>query len=129
QTPLARSNYDPGQRVNLAVSYDFKIGRVGATASLFYNGQSGRPYSFVFNGDANGDGRTGNDLLYVPSGPDDVIIRNGTWEQLDAFIAGDDALSGHRGQILPRNAGRAPWSNAMDLRLAAKIPTVRTLRL
>jgi hypothetical protein len=127
--PLARSNFDPGHRVNLAVSYDFKIGKVGATASVFYNGQSGRPYSFVFNGDANGDGRTANDLLFVPSGPDDVIVRNGTWEQLDAFIAGDHALSGHRGQILPRNAGRAPWSNAMDLRLAAKIPTVRNVRL
>jgi hypothetical protein len=126
--PLSRSNFDPGHRINLAVSYDFKIGAVNTTASIFYNGQSGRPYTFIFNGDANGDGRTTNDLLYVPSGPDDVILRNGTWDQLNAFIEGDAALRDHRGQIVSRNAGRAPWSDGVDLRLAARIPTAKSVR-
>jgi hypothetical protein len=122
--PLARSNYDPGHRINAALSYDFKLGKVNAIASLFYNGQSGRPYSFVFNGDANSDGRTANDLIFVPSSPDQVIVRGGTWEQLDAFIAADSALSKHRGGIVARNAGRAPWTDALDFKLAVKLPTV-----
>jgi hypothetical protein len=121
--PVARSNYDPGHRINAAVSYDFRMGKVNAVASLFYNGQSGRPYAYIYNGDANGDGRFGNDLIFVPAGPDDVIIRNGTWEQLDAFIEGDDALRDYRGEIAPRNAGRAPWTDTVDFKLAVKVPT------
>lgn len=127
--PLARSNYDPGHRINAAVSYDFRMGKVNAVASLFYNGQSGRPYAYIYNGDANGDGRTGNDLIFVPAGPDDVIIRNGTWEQLDAFIEGDDALRDRRGAIVPRNAGRAPWTDTVDFKLAVKVPTGGGVRL
>lgn len=127
--PLARSNFDPGHRVNAAVSYDRKIGRVNAVASLFYNGQSGRPYTFNFNGDANGDGRSSNDLMFVPSSADQVIVRNGTWDQLNAFIEGDDALRNNRGKIVPRNAGRAPWTDSVDFRLAVKVPTARSVKL
>ena len=125
----AARNFDPGHRINAAISYDFKLGRFGTVVSLFYNGQSGRPYTFIFNGDANGDGRTGNDLIFVPAGPDDVIIRNGTWEQLDAFIADDAALRDHRGGIVPRNSGRAPWTDQIDLKLLFKIPTAGRVNL
>jgi hypothetical protein len=111
------------------VSYDFKLGPVNAVTSLFYNGQSGRPYTYVYNGDANGDGRTANDLIFVPSSADQVIVTNGTWEQLDAYIQGDEALRGHRGQIVPRNAGRAPWTDLVDFKLAVKIPTRGSVKL
>jgi hypothetical protein len=127
--PLSTSRFDPGHRINAAISYDFKLGRFNTVASLFYNGQSGRPYSFVYNGDANGDGRFGNDLIFVPASPDQVILRNGTWEQLDAFIEGDDALRDHRGQIAPRNSGRAPWTDQIDLKLLFKIPTAGRVNL
>ncbi len=119
--PLARSKFDPGHRINLSLSKNFKLGGVDLNTALFYNGQTGRPYTFNFNGDANGDGRTTNDLLYVPRSADDVIIRNGTWDQLNAFIAADDALSQHRGSIVARNAGRSPWRNYVDLKLLAKV--------
>ena len=33
---------------------------------------AGRPYSYIFDNDANGDGRTFNDLFYIPTGPGDV---------------------------------------------------------
>ena len=58
----------------------------------------------------------------VPSGPDDVVVTNGTWEQLDALIRSDECLSSHRGQIAPRNCSRAPWSESLDLRFAQDIP-------
>ena len=35
--------------------------------------QTGHAYSWVFNGDANGDGTTGNDAFYVPT-PDDTKV-------------------------------------------------------
>jgi hypothetical protein len=123
--PLARSNFDPGHRLNAAVSKDFKLGGLNTVVSLFYNGQSGRPYTYNYNGDANGDGRTANDLIFVPANQGDVIVTNGTWEQLDAYIKNDPALKDHRGQIVPRNAGRSPWANQVDLKLAVKVPARR----
>jgi hypothetical protein len=64
----------------------------------------------------------GNDLLFVPANVSDVVVRGGTPEQLEAFIAGDEGLSANRGRIVPRNASRAPWTNQMDFRLALQIP-------
>ncbi|MBR7550942.1 hypothetical protein KC220_20590, partial [Mycobacterium tuberculosis] len=44
---------------------------------LFYEGRSGRPYSYIFYNDANGDGAATNDLFYVPKGPGDVLFTGG----------------------------------------------------
>jgi hypothetical protein len=121
--PLAYSNFDVGSRLNIAVSYELKVlSQLRPVVSLFYNGQSGRPYSVLFNTDVNADGTVGNDLLFVPASVNDVVVRGGTPEQLEAFIAGDEGLSANRGRIVPRNASRAPWTNQMDFRLALQIP-------
>jgi hypothetical protein len=121
--PLAYSNFDVGSRLNIAVSYELKVlTQLRPVVSLFYNGQSGRPYSVLFNTDVNADGTVGNDLLFVPANVSDVVVRGGTPEQLEAFIAGDEGLSANRGRIVPRNASRAPWTNQMDFRLALQIP-------
>src|SRR5206468_8483778 len=111
---LTTSNNDAGHRVNLTAVIPIKLGK-GATsaASLFYNGQSGRPYVILFNGNANGDGRSNNDIAFIPSSPDQVILQNGTWDQLDAFLSSDPASKNNRGTIPARNAGRAPWWNQL----------------
>lgn len=112
------------------------------TVSLFYNHQSGRPYtyllgtSFTFpslgphpslppNDDEsfNGDSAFSNDLFYVPSGPDDVVIvGGGTWEELNAYIESEECLREHRGGIAPRNCNKGPWSSTLDLHVAQEIP-------
>jgi len=95
--PVAFSNFDVRHRINAAVSWDVKMFQhAGAVLSLFYNGQSGRPYSVLFNTDVNNDGTIGNDLIYVPRNVNEVVVRNGTPEQLEAFIAGDPGLNSHR---------------------------------
>jgi Carboxypeptidase regulatory-like domain len=126
--PVTTSNFAVGHRVTLAASYDFKVaGDTSITLSAFYNGQSGQPYSTLWNGDANGDGRTFNDMIFVPSSPDQVIVKNGTYDQLDAYINADPGLSKHRGEIIPRNADAfAPWINDLDMRLAIGIPVNKT---
>jgi len=107
----------------MAVSYELKVlSHLHPVVSLFYNGQSGRPYSVLFNTDVNADGTVGNDLLFVPASVNDVVVRGGTPEQLEAFIAGDEGLSANRGSIVPRNASRTPWTNSLDFRLALQIP-------
>jgi len=122
--PLTRSNYAAGNRISLMGTVPINFGNgFRSWASLFYNGQDGRPYAILFSSDANSDSITSNDLLFVPASADQVNVINGTWEQLDTFIKNDPALSKYRGQIVPRNAARAPWSNQLDFRYAVNVPT------
>jgi hypothetical protein len=121
---LSRSNYDPGHRVNFAASVNLpKTWKLSHQVSVFYNGMTGRRYSLGFNGDPAGDGVTNNELLYIPASASEVVVYNGTWDQLDAYISQDPGASQYRGKIMPRNAARAPWQNQMDIQYVLNIPT------
>lgn len=122
--PVGRSRFSPGHRVIAAVSYDWKWGsKADLLLSLFYTGQSGRPYSFNYNGDFNGDGRTSNDLIYVPAQNDPkVVFINGTAQDFENYVANDAGLQKFRGRILERGAARSPWTNSLDFRAALGIP-------
>lgn len=142
---LGRSNYEVRDRVLGVLSYRFDTGRyfdvrgLNTTVSLFYNGRSGEPFSYVYNGDANLDRETSNDLIYVPANQAEInLVSNGTtdartaaqiWAELDAYIEADPYLRTRRGQIAERNASLAPWTNLFDLRLSQEIPTLRGQRL
>jgi hypothetical protein len=128
--PVTLSNYATGHRVNLAASYTrLMFDKFETTVSLFYNGQSGLPFKYIYAGgnDINGDTSVGtgaavNDLIYVPRTSDEVIVTGGTWADLDAFIEGDEGLRKFRGQIVERNATRLDWRNYVDFRLAIGVP-------
>jgi hypothetical protein len=128
---LATSNFEVEHRFNIGIAYRFnRNSRWPTTVTSYYNAQSGRPYSSLldsFSFDSyNGDGWDSNDLFYVPAGPDDVIITNGTWEQLDAYIKSDPCLDSSRGQRTLKNCDTAPWVHQMDLRVAQDIPIRNT---
>lgn len=127
--PLTRSNYDVGHRFNITASVPVKLFRgLRSTASIFYNGQTGRPYSLGFNGDANADGVTNNDLLFIPKSSSDVVVYTSTSGQtvtyatLDLFLQ-TTAAKDFRGVVMPRNSGRSNWMNALDFRYAINVPT------
>ena len=121
---LARSNYEAGNRVNLSGSVPIPLWKgLTSTASFFYNGQTGQPYSLLFSGDVNGDGNTFDDVAFLPSDPSQVVITNGTWAQLDAYLSSDSAAKNNRGKVPLRNTGTAPWSNDLDFRYAVNINT------
>ena len=132
--PVAsRSDNSVEHRFSASLTKVFNDGsRYPTTVSTFYNLQSGRPFSYLIQSDSfasiNGDNRDSNDLFYVPSGPDDVIISRGTYDQLDAFINGSSCLSSSRGQITKRNCGESPWHHTLDLHVAQDIP-VRSSRV
>jgi len=124
--PLATSDFEVQHRILANLSYAFHYGRgFGTTVSLFYEGRSGAPFSYMFNDDINGDERRGNDLAFIPSGPEDLADPS-QWAAINTFIQSDDALKDAQGKIFGRNAARAPWQNRLDLRIAQKIPSVRT---
>jgi hypothetical protein len=124
--PLSRSNFDPGHRVTLTASYDMPFAKiVKPVVSVFYSGQSGRPYALVYNGDVNGDGRTSNDLVYLPTSSDALTYTGGTYQDLLNWINGDSCVAQYVGQIMPRNACRSPWTNTLDARFAVQLPYKR----
>jgi hypothetical protein len=120
---LSYSSHDIRHRFSFAIVKKFNL--ISATApttvSLFYEGRSGRPYSTRYYYDFNGDGRS-NDSIYVPLNEGDIILTDNSWAELDAYIKGDPALEAHRGQIMPRNASRDPWSHRIDVKFAQVIP-------
>ena len=120
--PAATSNFDPAHRVNFAFSYRVPVWKTRATLSLYYNGQTGRPYAYQFFSDVNADGSSSNDLVYVPRDANDIIIRNGTFDQMMAFINDGDCSGLPSGGITERNKCRAPWTNNMDFRVAVDVP-------
>jgi hypothetical protein len=131
--PLTRSNYSMGSRVVGLVSYrkEYAGGHAATQVSLFYNGQSGQPFSYRYNGDLNYDG-TSNDLIYVPADASEInlvsynITVDGNqvtvspeeqWAALDKFIETDRYLRTRRGQYAERNGVRMPFQHQFDLRL------------
>ncbi len=127
--PVTVSNFDVRHRVNLSASYQLPLKVVSATLSAFYNGQAGRPYALSFFQDVNGDGRTSNDLLYVPSSGSEVFVRNGTADQLMAWLNADGCAMDFAGAIQERNSCRQPWTHQMDVRLAVNVPFGGTRRV
>jgi len=125
--PLSHSDFEVRHRITATASYQFNRDTSWpTTVAMYYNRQSGRPYSTIYDRQnyksINLDNYYSNDLWYVPSGPNDVIIEGGTWEQLDAYIKADACLNSHRGQIAPRNCSYTPWYDTMDVHLAQQIP-------
>lgn len=120
----ARSNYAIKDRFTAAFTYQHYFFEGLATRfSAFWEARSGRPFSYVFLGDANGDNISGNDLFYVPSGPGDVFFR--TPEQETAFfrwLETNQYLNSRRGQVVERNASNMPWARSIDLRISQELP-------
>jgi hypothetical protein len=81
-------------------------------------------YSYTYNGDANGDRITTNDLIYIPRNFNEVkdnlvagdfASQDEAWKAMDAFIAQDPYLSKHRGEYSERNGAVAPFAHQVDL--------------
>ncbi len=95
-----------------------------------FSGAGGNRYSFIYAGDVNGDGQSGNDLIYIPRDQsdillDDIVDGNGNvvktaqqqWDELNAFINQDKYLRSHRGQIADRFGLVNPWYSNIDLKI------------
>ena len=65
---VARSSFDVPHRISCNATYRITWAKdVTTSLSLFYSGNSGRPFSMSYINDYNGDNAIGgNDLIYVP---------------------------------------------------------------
>jgi hypothetical protein len=120
---LAPSIYQVGSRVQLTTTIPIPLGKgLTSYASFFYNGQNGQRYSLVYNGDANFTNAFFSAIAFLPSDPSQVMVNNGTYAQLDAYLAGESAAQDNRGKVPNRNTGVSPWSNRLDFRYAVNVP-------
>ena len=100
------------------------FGDYATRAGLFYEGRTGRPYSYIFYNDVNGDGANTNDLFYVPNGPGDVLWTGGAAMEQSFFdwLSQNPELDAFRGKVVPANSHRAKWVNSFDIRISQELP-------
>jgi hypothetical protein len=112
---LSYSVWDLRHRVVGNVSYrkGWFNSRMATTLSIYYNGQSGEPFSYTVNQDLNNDGSTFNDLAYIPRNKNEIILVPSSatdtrtpdqiWEQLNNFITVVNTLQemvlAHHGKV------------------------------
>jgi hypothetical protein len=134
------SNYVFQDRITASLSYrHFFFEDAPTTISAFYEGRTGRSFSYGFIGDANGDNAAGNnDLFYIPR-PGEVIFRGvgnlaaGTTRVVNdpaveqaffAYINSVEYLRDRQGSVAERNGAQAPWVSRVDLRISQQLPKI-----
>jgi len=140
-TPIFNANEDVAYNSRYAIkdritgTLEWKHNFFGDNATrvgLFYEGRSGRPFSYIFYNDANGDGAATNDLFYVPTGPGDVLfgsvvggrfVQDAAMEkQFFDWLAQNPELDAFRGGVVPANQHRSKWTNSFDVRISQEFP-------
>ena len=130
---LSRSKNDQPHRIIATGTYRMPT---RTDVSFIYQGSSGSPYDYVYgSGDANADGQTQNDLVYVPKDvrdPNEILFTGyndpakaasvaAQQASFDKFINSVPCLRESRGKILSRNACRSPWVNEVDVTVAQSL--------
>ncbi len=120
-----RSRYAMRDRVTGTIEFRKAFfGDYNTRIGLFYEGRTGRPYSYIYYNDVNGDGANTNDLFYVPAAPGDVKWTGGSAMESAFFqwLEQNPELGKYRGMVAPANAFTAKWTNSFDLRIAQELP-------
>ncbi|HVZ24357.1 MAG TPA: carboxypeptidase regulatory-like domain-containing protein [Vicinamibacterales bacterium] len=128
--PLAYSGNSPGHRFFLTATWSKQYFGFGSTmVSAFFDAHTNGNNSYIFSGDANGDGATSNDAIYIPRDTSEMnfkTLKTGgatfTPDQqaaaFEAYIEQDPYLSAHRGQYAERGAVFYPIVKRLDLSLS-----------
>lgn len=134
QIELARADYEVTDRVQASISKQFRfVQRLVTTLSLYYEGRTGQPFSYVYGGDLNSDGSNNNDLFYVPTGVNDpkVDFSQMSEPQRNAYFKfiNENGLSKYAGGHAPRNAFSTSWQNRLDLRFNQEVHVKGPLKI
>ncbi|MBK8484104.1 MAG: carboxypeptidase regulatory-like domain-containing protein [Saprospiraceae bacterium] len=131
-----RADYAMGHRFISNLSYKinwFGKKNFATTISIFYEGKTGSPFSYVIGG-TNGQninnevGSTSRNrsLIYIPKEKSDInlvdytsgtttITADEQWTKLNDFIESDDYLSKNRGNYAEKNSNFMPFTSFLDL--------------
>ena len=101
------------------------ISNLKTNVGLFWEGRRGKPYSWTFLNDMNGDGVAGNDLLYIPASRGAAGVKFATPADEAAFwniVDNNPDLSKYKGAVVPRNSSFSQFVNSFDLRVSQEVP-------
>jgi hypothetical protein len=126
---LAYSDFDIPNRVIANINYRTEIGKNAALQlSLFSQTQNQGRLTYTYSGDYNGDGLSGNDLIYIPRNQSEMnFVAAGGFtvqQQKDAFeayINQDKYLNSHRGKYAERNGGILPYVTRFDVSVMVEL--------
>jgi hypothetical protein len=127
----ANSAYLVKNRINSSVSFEkaFLAG-YKTRFGMFYEGRSGKPYSWTFKNDMNGDGIATNDLLYIPKAfgsgevtfAGDSATSHANEQRFWDIVNANKALKNSAGGVVGRYSDFAPWTNSFDVKISQEIP-------
>jgi hypothetical protein len=116
---LRLSNRDVPQSVVAAAVVPLAL---STTVSFVFRAHSGAPYAYLVGGDANAEGTSGNDLVYIPRDAHDItLVAPDSFPNLDAFIQQEACLRTQRGRVMSRNSCRNASVQTLDVRLAKSV--------
>ncbi|OYU44775.1 MAG: Oar protein, partial [Burkholderiales bacterium PBB4] len=125
------SAYLTKDRVNASLSWSKAlVGKYKTTFGLFYEGRTGKPYSWTYGNDMNGDGISGNDLMYIPSKPGsgevvfagDTATNHANEDRFWNIVEAHADLRESKGSVVSRNGSFAPVVHNFDLRISQEVP-------
>lgn len=127
---LGISTWEVPHKITLSGTANINIPNLPSSITLIYVGQSGTPYTWTIDGDANADGYEAaniggrrNDIVYVPSASgSDITMEN--QQELDEYndlIESEPCLSAARGSIPDKNTCRNPWRNRLDMNVRVSL--------
>jgi len=125
---LSFASNSPAHRIFVVGSYNHDFFKFGTTTvSMFWDSHTNGNTSYTFPVDANGDGGTSNDLIYIARDTSEMYFQQYTstvtgvtytsavqaaaW---DAYIKQDRYLSQHRGEYVVRNSIFLPLVHRLD---------------
>lgn len=133
---LSESDNSAAHRIFGYVSKKFEYlnKKMSTTIAFSYTGQSGAPFSYVYNGQVVRDGINLFDLLYVPTATElqsmtflPLTVGSGanavTYTDVqqkaafETFIQNDKYLSKNRGKYAERNSNRTPFTHIVDMKI------------
>ncbi|MCX6210682.1 MAG: hypothetical protein NTZ59_14560, partial [Bacteroidetes bacterium] len=126
---IAYSDYDVRNRLIANLNYRKEVSKnVAIQFSLFYEGRNWGRLSYAYTGDMNGDGVTGNDLMFIPTASQvqsmkfenytlNGVVQTQSMQQtaFENYIQQDKYLSGRRGEYAERNGVLMPTVNRFDI--------------
>ena len=130
----ANSAYLTKDRVNASFNWSkVFISKYKTTVGLFYEGRSGKPYSWTYGNDLNGDGVSGNDLMYIPKGPQsgEVVFAGDTAtsrvneDKFWSIVENHAELREAKGSTVKRNGSFSPIVHNFDMRISQEVPGFR----
>jgi hypothetical protein len=121
---LTRSFFEVPHRFTAVATQSFRTGSIAHTVGLIYTAQANQPYSVLMGGNPNGDGASGNDLIFVPENYSDIVWKGAgapTEQKWNDFLS-MTGLDKYKGRVAERNGLDSPWIHSLDFHYDVELP-------